>query len=178
MLHENNPADDSERTARFAIERFSAARREIDLRIAIQNLILLTAVISAQVFCVLALMHRTDGVALSLIFSGAVQASALIWGHNGIRHAQIRCYVVEVIEPRMASAGEGWEAFVEAVRPSDALGTRWRLSTYGVFCGAQALVGAACWYASGAWSCLVVAFIGSVLTVLLLSHPPLKRRES
>lgn len=178
MLHESNPADDAERTARFALERFSAVRREVDLRIAIQNLILLAVVVSAQVFCVLALMHRSDGVALSLIFGGAVQVSALIWGHNGVRHAQIRCYVVEVIEPRMASAGEGWEAFLEAVRPSDALGTRWRLSTYGIFCGTQALVGAACWYASGAWSCLVVAFLGSVLAVLLSWHPPLKRRGS
>ncbi len=105
-------------------------RNELLLRIALQNLLLMVAV-ALFAGLVAASLAANVGIWLSAAaLNCAVFALALQWCHHGIRTAQIKQYL-------MLADGNvsGWERWLPANRPARWLGTRWLISTKGVFLG-------------------------------------------
>jgi hypothetical protein len=115
-------------------------RRELALRILLQNLLLIISLALFTAFAILSL-------ALPLVAWGAAAAqgavsmgAALQWCHHGIRTKQIKQYLLTIDRGH----DDGWERWLPANRPGTLLGSRWMISTKGVFLGLQlAMIGLA-----------------------------------
>lgn len=119
----------------------SSLRNELLLRIALQNVLL---ILTTGLFCGIAavcLVAPFHAWLFAVTLNCAVLALALQWCHHGIRTAQIKRYLVLAdTEP------SGWEHWLPVNRPSRLLGTRWIISTEGVFLGlGGAIVCLAAW---------------------------------
>lgn len=118
------------------IEEYQALRSETLLRISLQNVVLLLT--GSALFVAIGLMIFRPEAALVFSLSYIVLAGtlALNWAHHAARITQIKHYVRLVLEARMR-AESGWERWHAINRVSGMLGSKWRISTIGVFIGSQ-----------------------------------------
>jgi len=120
----------------------ASLRREIELRIVCQNAILLLLWIAFAVAAIWIAVAPV-GPLLPVAYALVAAIGAVMWAHHGARTVQIRTYLLTVGEP----AGSGWERWLGSHRFASRLGSRWFVSTKGVFLGTQVL--AALWAAVG-----------------------------
>ncbi len=120
----------------FDFAELSSLRREMLLRIAFQNLLLVMMgpMLIGSVIAEIAL-PRSSGLVM-LGFLVATGAMSLIWCHHGVRQAQLKTYLL-LLEARLSPAG-GWENWLPRNPVGGMLGSRWFISTKGVFLGSQA----------------------------------------
>lgn len=110
-----------------------ALRRELALRILLQNLLLILSLALFAAFGILA-MTFPETVWLAAAAHGAAGLGAVLqWCHHGIRTKQIKEYLLLTEGERQ----DGWEKWLQANRPHRLLGSRWLISTKGVFLGLQ-----------------------------------------
>jgi hypothetical protein len=168
-------SDDGDRS--YLIEIFRALRQELAVRIVIQNVLLAGTVLTSLVTCLL--MAFTPAVAswLALCQVAATAGAALMWLHGGARTMQISAYLTDVLEPRLlADPAVGWESWHHRHRFRGRLGSRWFISTVGIFLASEVLTIAAAIVAGAGFRrppLLLAAIFLVPLTALLLRHPRL-----
>lgn len=112
-------------------------RQELKQRILLQNMLLQgLPVIFAALAAGTAFKPDAASV-LGLVFQCVMLASVLQWCHHGVRTAQIKAFLQE-INPDEAHGK--WETWLPAHRPATLLGSRWMVSTKGVFLGLGAVM--------------------------------------
>lgn len=115
-----------------ASAEIAALRQELLLRILLQNVLLHLMLIIFVALAGLAILFPAAAWALDLAFQCATLAAALQWCHHGIRTKQIKQFL-NGLAPDIA--GLGWETWLPGARPRTLLGSRWMISTKGVFLG-------------------------------------------
>lgn len=116
-------------------------RRELALRILLQNLLLIMSLALFTAFAILLLVRPDTAWAAAAAQGAAGLGAALQWCHHGIRTKQIKDYLLTIDG---GETGGGWERWLPANRPRTLLGSRWMISTKGVFLGLQlAMIGLA-----------------------------------
>lgn len=154
-------------------------RKELLLRIAIQNCVLIMLMPLATTSFVLGLAWpaRAEWAALAYVMASGM--GALYWSHNGARTMQIAAYLRR---QELEQVGQGWETWLKSNRYRGLLGSRWRISTMGVFLGSQVLVitlvGIGLGDGSIDWLVVAGGFSGLVLTACVLPHPRLPEKGS
>jgi hypothetical protein len=108
-------------------------RIELLVRIAIQNLTLLTAVATFIYLMGNPMIHGANLWTIATVYGIASFALALQWCHSGVRTMQIKKYILLVENGKQ----DTWERWLPVNRPLSFLGTRWVISTKGVFLGLQ-----------------------------------------
>lgn len=118
--------EDTDRSEREA----TSLRQELKLRILLQNLLLTLSVGLYTLVAGAAAIVPASAWPLAAAYNVAILAATLQWCHHGIRTVQIRRYLVlnDVSE-------DGWERWLQGNRPPTLLGSRWMISTKGVFLG-------------------------------------------
>lgn len=115
-------------------------RRELALRILLQNLLLILSLTLFTAFAILALALPEAAWGAAAAQGAASLGAALQWCHHGIRTKQIKEYLLTIDSKHT----DGWERWLPANRPRTLLGSRWMISTKGVFLGLQlAMIGLA-----------------------------------
>lgn len=145
-------------------------RRELALRILLQNLLLILSLVLFTAFAILALALPGTAWAAAAAQGVGSLGAALQWCHHGIRTKQIKDYLM-IID---SGQTDGWERWLPANRPRSFLGSRWMISTKGVFLGLQtAMIGLA-WQISMETDGFF-AFVAAVLLLVcgwfLLTNP-------
>lgn len=151
------------------------ARREINIRIVIQNVLV---VIQVGMIVVLTLMAGCGGMNTAALWFAAVVGSfgfGQAWLHSGIRHAQYRSFFIDNLDKCRSQHFVAWEAFLKRARPQGVLGSHWYISTKLVF-GASNLAVIAGGFLFGDssvdwWSLAGLGALSSVVLLILLKHP-------
>ena len=151
--------------------RFFALRQELDIRIFLQNLFLLVLVVTWAVLASLSVAMPVRTFEMSLVFDALAFSLAIMWSHSGVRHAQMRGYLLEVLEPEMSSAGMGWERYLRDRRPASRLGSRWWISTHGLFAGLPIAFSLLVWRLTGDGAAILVALPWAVLILWIIAKP-------
>lgn len=162
----------------MVIDNVSAARddakvlrRELALRILLQNLLLILALLLFAALAVLALV-RPEIAALAAAVQGVTGFGlALIWCHHGIRTQQITQFL---LRDDAAAPRQDWENWLRANRPQTLLGSRWLISTKGVFIGLQTGALLLAWWLSDGSDMAPLALAGVLLLAsagFLLTNP-------
>jgi len=107
-------------------------RQELALRILLQNVLLQTLTLGFAILAAFATLNPGAAAVLCAVFQCAMLAAVLQWCHHGIRTRQIKQFL-QGVDP--AEQRDGWEAWLPANRPATLLGSRWMISTKGVFLG-------------------------------------------
>jgi hypothetical protein len=108
----------------------SSLRRELVVRILLQNVLLIVSVALFAAFSIVAALAPATSWPLAVACNAALLAAVLQWCHHGVRTMQIKQYLLQ-IDPDE----RGWERWLPAHRPKTLLGSRWMVSTKGVFLG-------------------------------------------
>lgn len=136
-------------------------RRELALRILLQNLLLILSLTLFTAFAILALARPEAAWGAAVAQGAATLGATLQWCHHGIRTKQIKEFLLTLD----SGHADGWENWLPANRPRTLLGSRWMISTKGVFLGVQfAMIGLA-WRMAP----ILDGFLISVTAVLLLA---------
>lgn len=178
--------EDSQRGERLRDQAGWEARREVNLRIVIQNTVLC---LHTSIITVLLVAQVLSGQSPWLFWLIGIMSSTVlgqIWLHNGIRHVQIRRYFEDVLDVETGNHFESWEDFLKRMHPRSPLGTRWWVSTKAIFAftqlgfGLVALLNALQTDASPGpgLGLIVMGAIFGVITIALLGHPPLPTNDS
>jgi multisubunit Na+/H+ antiporter MnhG subunit len=145
-------------------------RRELALRILLQNLLLILSLALFAAFALLALARPEAALGAAAAQGAASLGAVLQWCHHGIRTKQIKEYLLTID----SSHTGGWERWLPANRPRTLLGSRWMISTKGVFLGLQlAMIGLALRIApvSDGFSLSVAAALVLASAGFLLTNP-------
>ncbi len=110
----------------------ASLRQEVLLRVFLQNIILQMVVVLFVTSIGLTVFRPGEVWAISLGYQTASLACALQWCHHGIRTRQIKQFLTRITPVGNAPS---WEAWLPANRPPGLLGSRWLISTKGVFLG-------------------------------------------
>lgn len=145
-------------------------RRELALRILLQNLLLILSLALFTAFAILALARPAAAWGAAAAHSAASLGAALQWCHHGIRTKQIKEFLLTLDSGHT----DGWERWLPANRPRTLLGSRWMISTKGVFLGLQlAMIGLA-WRIAPESGVLFASFTAVLLLAsagFLLTNP-------
>lgn len=112
-------------------------RQELKLRILLQNLLLQALTVIFAVLAAISALSPPATSALCFIFQCVMLAAILQWCHHGVRTAQIKEFLQEL---NQEGARGKWETWLPAHRPATLLGSRWMVSTKGVFLGLGAMM--------------------------------------
>jgi hypothetical protein len=114
-------------------EEYRALKSEMLLRIAIQNLTILSAVLLFIPSALLIVIQPNYAGELALAYALANLSLALQWCHQGVR----QCALKQAVLDRDQTAGrkDSWEVWLPSQRPANLLGSRWFVSTKLVFMG-------------------------------------------
>lgn len=107
------------------------------MRIMLQNLLLQGVTLVFALLALAAALRPDVSSLVGLIFQGVMLAAALQWCHHGVRTAQIKAFLLES-DPDAQQGG--WETWLPQNRPDSLLGSRWLVSTKGVFLGLGAMM--------------------------------------
>lgn len=124
---------DSSDSRAWLWQAISEARREINLRIAIQNVVVIVNCLQIGVWMLILITTPADVLLLWVSAAMLSLMLGLIWVHSGVRHAQYRQYLLDVLESRLDYGMLGWESALKRLRPKSVSGSRWWLSTKGQF---------------------------------------------
>lgn len=109
---------------------FASLRQELWLRILLQNGLLVASVGLYGGIGVLSALRPGASWQLAMVQNTAILAAALQWCHHGVRTAQIKQFLL-----LGHSRPDGWEDWLPRQRPPGFFGSRWMVSTKGVFLG-------------------------------------------
>lgn len=155
-------------------EEVGFLRRELILRMTLQNLVLIILMPLLMLSFVLGIDRPGFGAWIALAYVIASGMGALYWAHSGARTVQIAAYL-RLQEERSGHAG--WETWLKANPFPRPLGSRWTISTIGVFLGSQllviTLVGIILDAGPVDWPVVGGAFVGLIGTACILPHPHL-----
>lgn len=112
----------------------SSLRQELVLRILLQNVLLVVSLVFFCWFATVVLVFPSAAWPVTFAHSCVSLGAALQWCHHGVRTKQLKNYLQLLAEK---DGGAGWEQWLPAHRPSSFLGSRWMVSTKGVFLGLQ-----------------------------------------
>ncbi|MDC0992009.1 hypothetical protein OAR33_00375 [bacterium] len=157
------------------------ARREINLRIIIQNTILMVYVVMVVTLILLAGTGLVTGWVAWFASLFASFTLGQIWLHSGIRHAQYRMFFMSNLDPAVAIDFLPWESFLKKVRPDAILGAHWYISTKAVFGTSHLAVIVASGIEMGRkslvysdfWILCAAGGVSSFILLYLLMHPRL-----
>jgi hypothetical protein len=152
-------------------EEIRFVRREILLRIGIQNMILILLMPLLLLSIIAASALRSEAAFIALGYVGVAGMGALYWIHSAARTVQIKAYLRAV---ERAGGAAGWEAWLAANPVRGALGSRWFISTKGVFVGSQIAAILVCGVLAGGLAqpvLLSLALGVAALTAVLLIQP-------
>lgn len=107
-------------------------RHELKLRILFQNILLQGLPIVFTALAVTATLVPSASSVLCLVFQCVMLVAILQWCHHGIRTAQIKTFLDEINPDGTLGL---WESWLPQNRPATLLGSRWLVSTKGVFLG-------------------------------------------
>lgn len=107
-----------------------ALRAELRHRILMQNALLQTAPVVFLVGVLGMAAHPAQAWSLAAALNAVFLAAASQWCHHGVRTAQLKAFLV-LHDPDE----DGWEFWLPRNRPRTLLGSRWLISTKGVFLG-------------------------------------------
>ena len=116
------------------MRNLSPQRAEIRLRILLQNVNLMLAVSAFAFLAAAALAWPLSAWLIACVHAIVSGALLLQWCHHGVRTMQLKMFLMQQEE----KARSDWEVWLPANRPKRLLGTRWFVSTKGVFLGTQA----------------------------------------
>ncbi|WP_337187132.1 hypothetical protein [Phenylobacterium sp.] len=160
----------------FAADEYRALRREIELRIILQNVTLISLAFVFSGAFLLQVLRPDARYQLAAGYSFAAGMLSLYWIHSGARTLQIKTYLRYTLEPRLGGES-GWETWHDVNRVQGALGSRWFISTKGVLVGSQITCLSLAWIAGGpvgidkVYATLVALAV--VSTAILLRRPRL-----
>ncbi len=119
----------------FHVE-IQSLRQELKLRILLQNMLLQGLPVIFAALAAASVLKPAASGALCLVFQSVMLAAIVQWCHHGVRTAQIKAFLQE-----LNPDGEygKWETWLPAHRPATPLGSRWMVSTKGVFLGLGAI---------------------------------------
>lgn len=163
--------------SKLDLEELRSLRMEIIFRIFWQNVLLLSTIISFMAATGVQVFLPAMAGILALGFCIATGAASLIWCHMGVRQAQIKTYLLEL--DQRYRAGQGWEAWLPDNKIGGLLGSRWVVSTKGVFISLQLssiLLGTALVWPDLHWTTLAALLTLGGTTGFLLTNP--KERNS
>lgn len=145
-------------------------RRELAVRIVLQNLLLISNLFVFAAFAILSLA-RPQFAWLSAASQGSAGLSvALQWCHHGIRTKQIKMFLMTLD----CEESQKWERWLPLNRPNTILGSRWFVSTKGSFVGLQLAMIIVAWSVSPVAN-PAFALVATVLLVastwFLLTNP-------
>lgn len=112
----------------------ASLRQELMLRIFLQNLLLVLSLVLFTVFATVAVLVPATAWLAAFGYACVTLGAVLQWCHHGVRTKQIKAFLL------MADADQtelSWERWLPANRPKSFLGSRWMISTKGVFLGLQ-----------------------------------------
>jgi hypothetical protein len=136
--------------------------RELALRILMQNVLLMLSLVLFTAFAILAFALPAMAWAATAAHGAVGLGAVLQWCHHGIRTKQIKEYLLTIDSGQT----DAWERWLPANRPSTLLGSRWMISTKGVFLGLQlAMIGLALQIAP-----VSDEFFASATMILLLAN--------
>ncbi|TRW17624.1 hypothetical protein [Glacieibacterium frigidum] len=152
-------------------DEYHALRAEIITRIRLQNVILMLLMPLFLAAALAMAVYPTTTRIMPLIYTIVCGIGGLLWIHHAARTTQIKYYLRLILEPRLRDGG-GWERWHAANRVAGLLGSRWRISTIGVFIGSDlAMLGLAWLIApeatAGSATLLTLAAIGTAAVLLL-----------
>lgn len=157
------------------------ARREINLRIIIQNTILMLYVVMVSTLILLAGTGLVTGWVAWFASLFASFTLGQIWLHSGIRHAQYRMFFMSNLDLVTPVDFLPWESFLKKVRPNAILGAHWYISTKAVFGTSHLAVIVATGIEMGReslvhpdfWVLCAAGGVSSFILLYLLMHPRL-----
>jgi len=155
-------------------DEYRALRQEVLLRILIQNVVLISLMplLLAGVVAAAFVPRYASEIALATV--GETGMGALFWSHSAARTVQLKAYF-RLLESR--TEGPGWESWLAQSRFRGILGSRWFISTKGVFIGCQVAALITCGGLVGEpirdWLPLALGGGVTLLTACLLVHPKL-----
>lgn len=117
-------------------EDYRNLRGEILLRITIQNFILILLMPLLLGAVITSAWLPQHGPVIILAYVGAAGMGALYWIHNAARTVQIKTYL-RSLETAGTRGGAGWETWLANNPVPGLLGSRWFISTKGIFVGSQ-----------------------------------------
>lgn len=154
-----------------AAEDRTVLRRELALRILLQNLLLILSLAIFTGFAIFSMTTPQSVWATASMHGAAGLAAALQWCHHGIRTKQIKDYLLSMDG---GDGSNGWENWLPANRPNKLLGSLWMVSTKGVFIGLQlAMILLAIWIspsADGLFMTVSLVMVGAT-TFFLITNP-------
>lgn len=160
----------------FDGEEYRALRREIELRILLQNLSLMLLALLFSGIVSLQALRPEIRYQLATGFSISAGMLSLFWIHSGARTLQIKTYLRHVVEPRGGCRAR-WETWHDVNRVQGVLGSRWFISTKGVFVGSQLAALSYAWLggqpAGPGIPYAVLTVLGVAATALFLRRPRL-----
>lgn len=179
MTHDKETSDDSIAVMSASeklliVEQFRALRAEIQLRIAMQNLLLIIFCCMLAALLIVSLVTRE--VLTLVILNVLAMICSSMWAHHMCRTAQIRAYMLSVIEPALFERIEGWESWLDKRHFKSILGSRWFVSTKGIFMMSQGLTVPLFFLWEGE-QFLLSPVLTLVMTWWITKKPPLCNKE-
>ncbi|MBX3351820.1 MAG: hypothetical protein KF684_02705 [Phycisphaeraceae bacterium] len=161
-------------TTQHVDEDVSFLKKELILRMTLQNLVLIILMPLLMLSFVLGIDRPAFAAWIALAYVIASGMGALYWAHSGARTVQIAAFI-RLQEDKRGHAG--WETWLKANPFPRPLGSRWTISTKGVFLGSQllviTLVGVVLDSGPVNWPVVGGAIAGMIGTALILPHPRL-----
>lgn len=145
-------------------------KAELLIRILVQNLTLLLAVAAFAGLSLATLGWPASAWVVACVHALVSGALVLQWCHNGVRTMQLKTFLLEQEGREPAN----WEVWLPAHRPDRLLGTRWFVSTKGVFLGTQVAMAGLAAVMAGVrplWASAACALAFIVSATLLLTNP-------
>jgi hypothetical protein len=149
--------------------------RELILRMGLQNAILMLMVPVFIAAAIAACTLPSHAPVIAIAYVTASGMASLYWVHSGYRTAQIRVYLQS-----LERDATGWENWLAKNHYKGPLGSRWWISTVGVFIGSQVAMTAICWLATGSGGLdylFLVALAGPAINLPLLRRSPLANQK-
>jgi hypothetical protein len=166
-----------ERNAAELSEARWEARREINIRIVVQNALV---VIQVAMVVVLTLLAGCGGMNTAAVWFAAAVGSfgfGQAWLHSGIRHAQYRSFFRDNLDKLGSQDFVAWEAFLKQARPQNFLGSHWYISTKLMFGASNLAVIAGGFFFGDSredwWLLVGLGGVSSMALLVLLKHPPI-----
>ncbi len=119
------------RCERFDWIELSNLHREMTVRIVFQNAILVLQVVLFFAVALLQVHAPAKAGQFAFAFGLTGLLLAAMWCHHGARQAQIKTYLL-ILEERYRLM-DGWESWLPKNRIGGRLGSRWFISTKGLF---------------------------------------------
>lgn len=159
-------------------DEFHALRAEIITRIRLQNIILMMLMPLFLATALVMAVYPPATRIMPLAYTIAGGIGGLLWVHHAARTTQIKYYLRLVLEPRLRDGG-GWERWHAANRVAGPLGSRWRISTIGVFIGSDLAVLGLSWLVAPSTfgDPRSLSTLAAIAVAALLLLPPRMSRE-